>query len=91
MSLATSFASAAQQLSLSIGIGTGALLLHLTAVTHGSTSVVAADFAPAFLGVALISALSTIIFTGLSRDAGSEVSGRPAHKPGAALPTTRAA
>ena len=91
MSLATSFASAAQQLSLSIGVGTGALLLHLTAVAHGSTSVVAADFAPAFLGVALISALSTIVFTGLSRDAGSEVSGRPAHKPDAALPTTGAA
>jgi len=91
MSLATSFASAAQQLSLSIGVGTGALLLHLTAVAHGSTSVVAADFAPAFLGVAVISALSTVIFTGLSRDAGAEVSGRPAHKPDATVPTTHAA
>jgi hypothetical protein len=78
--LATSFASAAQQLALSIGVGTGALLLHVAAAMRGGTSVVAGDFAFAFLGVAVISALSTITFLGLSGDAGAEVSGRPARR-----------
>ena len=36
MSRATSFASMAQQLSLSIGVGTGALLLHLTVAARGA-------------------------------------------------------
>jgi EmrB/QacA subfamily drug resistance transporter len=87
MSLATSFASAAQQLALSIGVGTGALLLHVAAAMRGGTSVIAGDFAPAFLGVAVISALSTITFLGLSGDAGAEVSGRPARRSETALPT----
>jgi EmrB/QacA subfamily drug resistance transporter len=87
MSLATSFASAAQQLALSVGVGTGALLLHVAAVMRGGTSVIAGDFAPAFLGVAVIAALSTITFFGLSSDAGSEVSGRPAGRNASPLPT----
>jgi EmrB/QacA subfamily drug resistance transporter len=78
MSLATSFASAAQQLSLTIGVGTGALLLHLAAAARGSDTVSAGDFPPAFLGVAAIAALSILWFVRLPPDAGSELSGRPA-------------
>ena len=37
MSRATSFASMVQQLSLSVGVGTGALLLHLTMAARGGT------------------------------------------------------
>ena len=78
MSQATSFASMQQQLSLSVGVGTGALLLHLMVTARGDTHVAAADFAPAFFALALISALSTLIFVPLPADAGAEISG---HRP----------
>jgi EmrB/QacA subfamily drug resistance transporter len=76
MSRATSFASMMQQLSLSVGVGTGALLLHLSVATRGGEHLVAADFAPAFFAVALVAALSALIYLPLSPDAGAEVSGR---------------
>ncbi|HEV3242092.1 MAG TPA: MFS transporter, partial [Methyloceanibacter sp.] len=75
MSRATSFASMAQQLSISIGVGTGALFLHLTLLLHDRTILAAGDFGPAFAGVALVSLLSLLFFLPLSRDAGAEVSG----------------
>jgi len=73
MSAATSFASMAQQLAASIGVGVGAIILHLTALARGGTDVVSADFIPAFLGVALISAGSPLMYRTLTRDAGSEL------------------
>ena len=76
MSRATSFASMMQQLSLSIGVGTGALLLHLTIAARGDGHVAAGDFAPAFFSVALVSALSALVYFQLPPDAGAEVSGR---------------
>jgi EmrB/QacA subfamily drug resistance transporter len=76
MSRATSFASMMQQLSLSVGVGTGALLLHLSVAMRGGDHLVAADFAPAFFAVALVAALSALIYLPLSPDAGAEVSGR---------------
>jgi len=85
MSLATSFASMQQQLSLSVGVGAGALLLHLVVMARGDSHIVAADFSPAFLALAIISALSALVFVPLPPDAGSEVSGHRA--PGAALPS----
>jgi EmrB/QacA subfamily drug resistance transporter len=78
MSLATSFASAAQQLSLTIGVGTGALLLHLAAAARGSATAAAADFPPAFLVVAAIALVSVFWFARLPADAAAELSGRPA-------------
>jgi EmrB/QacA subfamily drug resistance transporter len=78
MSLATSFASAAQQLSLTVGVGMGAMLLHLASAARGSATVSAADFPPAFLGVAAIAALSILWFVRLPLDAGAEISGRGA-------------
>ena len=77
MSRATSFASMMQQLSLSIGVGTGALLLHLTVSARGGEHLAAGDFAPAFFTVALIAALSALVYLPLPADAGAEVSGRP--------------
>ena len=77
MSRATSFASMMQQLSLSIGVGTGALLLHLTVAARGGEHLAAGDFAPAFFTVALIGALSSLVYLPLPADAGAEVSGRP--------------
>jgi len=75
MSRATSFASVGQQLSLSVGIGTGALLLHLTVTTRGDTHLAAMDFAPAFFALGLLAALSALVHVPLRADAGAEVSG----------------
>lgn len=75
MSRATSFAGMAQQLSLSVGVGTGALVLHLAATVDGAGWIEAGDFAPAFAVVALIAASSALVFLPLPRDAGAEVSG----------------
>jgi hypothetical protein len=65
-----------QPLSLSIGLGTGALLLHVTVAARSDEHLVAGDFAPAFLTVALISALSVLAYFRLPPAAGAEVSGR---------------
>jgi EmrB/QacA subfamily drug resistance transporter len=76
MSRATSFASMMQQLSLSIGVGTGALLLHLTVAARGGTELSAHDFWPAFLAIGGIAALSALVYRPLPPEAGAEVSGR---------------
>jgi EmrB/QacA subfamily drug resistance transporter len=76
MSRATSFASMMQQLSLSVGVGTGALLLHLSVTARGGEQLAAGDFAPAFFAIAAIAALSALVYLPLARDAGAEVSGR---------------
>ncbi len=76
MSQATSFASMAQQLSLSVGVGTGALLLHITVTARGGGHLLAADFRPAFFVVGAIAAASAFVYLPLARDAGAEMSGR---------------
>jgi EmrB/QacA subfamily drug resistance transporter len=86
MSAATSFASVAQQLSLSLGVTFGALALEGTAALHGRTAIEAADFGPAFFVVALISLFSFFPFRALSPEAGAEVSGRVAPAPSSATP-----
>jgi hypothetical protein len=68
----------AQQLSLSIGAGTGALVLHLAAGGHGTAMPAVPDFAVAFGTMAAASALSVLVFLRLPADAGAEVSG---HRP----------
>ncbi|MGY2049994.1 DHA2 family efflux MFS transporter permease subunit [Methylobacterium sp. JK268] len=75
MSAATSLASVAQQLSLSVGVAFGAFALESAAAWHGRSAVRAEDFWPAFLAVALLSGLSTLSFARLSPSAGAEVSG----------------
>lgn len=76
MSQATSFASAFQQLALSLGVTVGAALLQLSLALRGGTDLTAGDFLPAFLVVALLSVLSVISFARLPRDAGEEMAGR---------------
>ncbi len=80
MSRATPFASMAQQLAMSLGIGTGALLLHLTLLAHHSTELGPSDFMPAFVGVGLISLCAMPLFMQLSPQAGAAVIGQPAGK-----------
>ena len=76
LSRATSLTSMAQQLSQSVGVGTGALLLYLMLAMHGRAVSSAADFSFALATVGLISMLSVPFFLRMSPDAGAEVSGR---------------
>ncbi len=78
MSKATSFAAMMQQLSLSIGVAIGAMLLHLTLAARGGTAVQAQDFVPAFLTIGALCVASLVFFLPLARDAGAEVSGHRA-------------
>jgi EmrB/QacA subfamily drug resistance transporter len=77
LSRATSLTSMAQQLSQTVGVATGALFLQLMLARRGGATLVAADFYPAFIGVAMISLLSVPFFLRMAPDAGAEVSGRP--------------
>jgi EmrB/QacA subfamily drug resistance transporter len=77
LSRATSLTSMAQQLSQTVGVATGALFLQVMVTSRGGTALVAGDFYPAFVGVAMISLLSVPFFLRMSPDAGAEVSGRP--------------
>jgi EmrB/QacA subfamily drug resistance transporter len=81
LSRATSLTSMAQQLSQSVGVGTGALLLYLMLAVHGRAVSSAADFSTALAAVAMISILSVPFFLKMPPDAGAEVSGRAVAKP----------
>ncbi len=75
MSQATSFASAAHQLSLSIGVATAALVLESAQLMRGDNAILIGDFAAAFLVVGAIGALSAFIFAVLPPEAGDELTG----------------
>jgi EmrB/QacA subfamily drug resistance transporter len=78
MSRATSMVAAAQQLSLSSGVAIGALVVEFVLrLKHGAT-ISAAEFPPAFLVVAALTATAALIFVRLSPDAGAQLSGRKA-------------
>ncbi|MBI1261730.1 MAG: DHA2 family efflux MFS transporter permease subunit [Rhizobiales bacterium] len=78
MSRATTLSSVGQQLSLSFGVGLGALALHTTLELSGKTSLGADDFAPAYFFIAAVSLLSLLFFLPLKTDAGNSVSGHHA-------------
>jgi len=78
MSKATSFASMMQQLSLSMGVAIGAMLLHITLSVRGGVAVGPQDFIPAFLTIGALCIASMVFFLPLARDAGAEVSGHRA-------------
>jgi EmrB/QacA subfamily drug resistance transporter len=78
MSNATSFAAVGQQLSLSTGVAIGAAALEAARALHVGRELRAEDFGPAFYAVALISALSLLVFLRLAPDAGDELTGRVA-------------
>ncbi len=81
LSRATSLTSMAQQLSQSVGVGTGALLLYAMLAMHGKAVSSAADFSFALAAVGILSMLSVPFFLRMSPDAGAEVSGRAVAKP----------
>jgi len=76
MSRATSFASVAQQLSLSSGVALGALVLEVQRMGRPDAAVVASDFPLAFILVAAIAASSAFVFARLPKDAGANLSAR---------------
>ena len=75
MSQASSFSSIGQQLSLSVGVGIGAMVLHFTIALHGAGPITAADFPPAFFLVGAIAIASLLFYLPLAADAGAEVTG----------------
>lgn len=77
MSHATTLASMAQQLSLSLGVLLGAALLALAARWRGGdpAHLVAGDFAPAYWCIGCITMLSLLWFVRLDRNAGAEMRG----------------
>lgn len=81
VSRATALVSVGQQLSISAGVALGALVVGLSAQFHGHDTLTAGDFAPAFLVVAGISALSVFSFARLPANAGAELAGRPMKGP----------
>src|SRR5580700_3763857 len=78
MSRATTLVSVNQQLAVSAGVAVGAFSVETTLWFHGQTELSATVFAPAFLVVSLISAVSCYFFWQMPDDAGHEISGRKA-------------
>ena len=78
MSRATSFAAAAQQLALSLGVAFAAMVLEVSQFLRGSDDLVTRDCSMGFIAVAIVSAIPCLLFLRLAPDAGAEVSG---HKP----------
>ncbi|MEA2887231.1 MAG: hypothetical protein QOD11_1591 [Bradyrhizobium sp.] len=78
MSRATTLVSVNQQLAISTGVAVGAFSVETTMLLHHVSELSAADFAPAFIVVAIISAVSTWFFYQMPDDAGHEISGRKA-------------
>src|SRR5207302_4297369 len=76
LSRPTSLPSMAQQLSQSIGVGTGALILYLMIGLHGTSAPGPGDFSFALAMVAMMSMLAVPFFLRMSPEAGAEVSGR---------------
>ena len=76
MSRATSFASVAQQLSLSTGVVVCALVLEVERLGRPDSTVVAGDFPAAFLLVAVIAASSALVFALLPKEAGASLASR---------------
>lgn len=76
MSRATTLVSVNQQLAISAGVAVGAFSVESTMLMHKVSELSAADFAPAFIVVSIISAISAYFFWQMPDDAGHEISGR---------------
>ncbi len=78
MSRATTLVSVNQQLAVSAGVAVGAFAVESNLALHHATELTAEIFAPAFIVVAVISAVSSYFFWQMPDDAGHEISGRQA-------------
>lgn len=75
VSRATSLASVVQQISLGLGVTIGGLAIIFSSRIQGHATVVAADFWPAFIVIALFSLASIPVARRLPPDAGSALTG----------------
>ena len=75
LSYANSFASVAQQVSMSFGVAIGAMALELAQRWQGTLHPQPSEFSIALLVVALVSSLSIVKMSRLSRDAGRDLAG----------------
>src|SRR6202163_1706084 len=96
MSRATTLVSVNQQLAVSAGVAVGAFGVETTMMVRHVSELSADDFAPAFVVVSIISAVSAYFFYEMPADAGHQVSGRgvvvvPSSEPDAAPEETPAA
>lgn len=71
MSQATSITSVAQQLALAVGVAAAALVLDATRYVRGDLALIAEDFAPAFIAVALVAMSCSLFFFKLPKEAGA--------------------
>jgi MFS family permease len=78
MSRATTLVSVNQQLAISAGVAVGAFSVESTMLLRHVNELSADDFAPAFLVVSIIAAVSAWFFWQMPDDAGHEISGRKA-------------
>jgi EmrB/QacA subfamily drug resistance transporter len=76
MSRATTLVSVNQQLAISTGVALGAFSVESTMLVRHAQELTEAEFAPAFIVVAIISAISAYFFYLMPVDAGHQVSGR---------------
>jgi EmrB/QacA subfamily drug resistance transporter len=81
MSRANTLATMAQQLFLSLGVGLGAMILHLSQTLRGAPAMAAIDAVPAYLFIGLLSLLSVFYFIRLAPNVGEEMSGHRSPKP----------
>jgi MFS family permease len=75
MSSASTLASMAQQISLSLGVSIAAMLLHLSLHLRGARTLTSRDFMAAFIVTGVLSLISALLFLRLPSDAGWELSG----------------
>jgi EmrB/QacA subfamily drug resistance transporter len=80
VSQATSLWAMVQQLSLGMGITTGAFCLQAANFLHGHAQIVAGDFGPTFLALGVIATTSAYSAYTLAPGAGAELAGRQAGK-----------
>jgi EmrB/QacA subfamily drug resistance transporter len=81
MSRATALVAVAQQLSQSVGVAVGALVVETVLHLRGHGTLNADDFPPAFIAVGLIAASSTFLFATMPPDAGADMAKRHGTKP----------
>ncbi len=75
ISAATSIASVAQPVAQSVGVSIGAMALEASLAARGGSVLQTGDFAPAFLVVGAVGAMTALWFRALPSDAGAELSG----------------
>jgi len=76
MSRATTLVSVNQQLAVSAGVAVGAASVEVNLWAHHTSELIASDFIPGFIVVAIISTISSYFFYEMPADAGHQVSGR---------------